>query len=189
MLDSNGNTAELSACYFSSGFAFGLVISEIEFCLLEIAPDPITEVGALDSHDRSIGVIDLYRAIPEDAPGAFEPSRKFFGIESSTQKLVPFVVIGVKPGPAKGICLGREYGVPHAISVLVQGFEAVHIGNRNGYRWALFLESPTIRQSCHFRGEQFLSHLLLRHFSHAPAPFEGKTAFSGGDRTSLVFRH
>jgi hypothetical protein len=165
------------------------MVSETEFCLLEVAPDPITEVRALDSQDGSTGAIDLYRAIPEDASGAFEAGREFFGIKSPTQKLISFVVISFKAGFAKSVCLGREYGVSHAISVLVQGFEAVHIGNRNGYRWALFLESPTIRQSGHFRGEQFPPHLIIRHFSHTPAPFEGKPAFSGGNTTSLVFRH
>jgi hypothetical protein len=96
--------------------------------------DPIAEVRTLDSQDGSVGAIDRYRAIPKDASGAFESGRKLFGIKSPTQKLISFVVIGLKP-------------------------------------------------------EQFLPHLLRRHFSHTPAPFEGKTAFSGGDTTSLVFRH
>src|ERR1700674_851453 len=67
----------------------------------------------------------------------------------------PFVVIRFKTCLAQSVSLRLENGISRLIPIFIQGFEPVYVGDGNGRCHSCFVKSATVRQSCHFRGEQF----------------------------------
>src|SRR2546425_1309403 len=110
---------------------------------------------------------------------------------ATTQELIAFVVIRFKTCLAQGVSLRLENGVSRLIPIFIQGFEPVYVGHGDGKCCPCFTKSAPVRQSCHFRGEQFSPHLFGRHLGYTPPLFQSDPALAGWgiDRVFCHQRH
>jgi hypothetical protein len=178
LASSYNEASQLASCNCASALTTGLVTLEVYFRFVNVLSNAVAEVRSRDAHGASISPPHEGRSNPQYSLGTFQLDLQHVDAVVTAQELISFVVIRFKTCLTQGIGHCSEETVPRLIPIIVQRFETVYVTHGNRKRHFRFIKSPSIRQSCHFGGEQFALHFFPRHLGYTLSPLYGDSALS-----------